>query len=126
MDTTNVAKLPLRAFNLMPGAVFMPPSQIEVSNPKHLGQWLVAVEVERPADHAVFDEKVLVKYRTMVGTEVNDEDYRGTTQLDYNDVVELIGLVVNPDDLDDTDAGNEGVDFYQEYIKLDKKRSAGV
>jgi hypothetical protein len=78
----------IRAFNLVPGAVFEL-SWLTGEEP------LVAMTVERDCDL----EQVDVKFR--LGT----QGAWDVATLDFCEQVEVVGLSANPDDFDDTDFG---------------------
>lgn len=93
LDSTE--SLGLRAFNIIPGATFM---LVDEPDPR---VW-VAEKVSRDANH----ETVSV-WAHDASESFTESDLAGERAfvLDYNSTVALVGLVVNHDDLHDTDWG---------------------
>jgi len=92
--------LSLNAFNVVPGVAFMG----EGHEDEHLAQVWIAMTVERSNE----GEKVYIWARR--GDLVVEGPGQGIANMifekDYNDAVEVCGIVVNPLDLDDNDWGN--------------------
>ncbi len=84
----------LRSFNLIPGATFM---LIDEPDPRVWVAALVARDVDR--------ERVYV-WAHAANLPNDDSNFERAFSLDFNTLVALVGLVVNPSDLDDNDWGN--------------------
>jgi hypothetical protein len=97
-----IASIRLDAFNVMPGATFF----VDADPDSIL--W-VAVHVNRPTD-APHEERVLIDARSLL-TDENGYGVSRFVNLDYNDIVHLVGLVVNPDQASwDDNCGNASVE----------------
>ena len=104
MDLT-MAHVPLRGFNIIPQAAFIPVGGLFAGKPvDEVGVW-VATTVIR----GEFAEEItsVTGYRADLPADYTGEPIFRTFHFHYCDVVALVGLVVNPNEPDDNDIGNE-------------------